>query len=51
MTYNLLNGLRSDEVVRTILDKYDFFIFPVTNPDGMSCEQLVMREATLTRYG
>ncbi|EAS36042.3 secreted carboxypeptidase McpA [Coccidioides immitis RS] len=30
---------RSDETVKSILDKYDFFIFPITNPDGFVYSQ------------
>lgn len=31
--YNLLTGYGSDQ---SYLDKYDFYIFPVVNPDGRS---------------
>lgn len=34
LTYSLLEGYAGDEEVKSILDNYDFYIFPVVNPDG-----------------
>lgn len=33
--YSFLSGFSSDTGVRTLLNKYDYYIFPVVNPDGM----------------
>ncbi|KAI4225539.1 MAG: hypothetical protein L6R36_003845 [Xanthoria steineri] len=32
--YSFLSGFSSDTGVRTLLNKYDYYIFPVVNPDG-----------------
>ncbi|KAI4236000.1 MAG: hypothetical protein LQ349_002802 [Xanthoria aureola] len=32
--YSFLSGFSSDTSVRTLLNKYDYYIFPVVNPDG-----------------
>lgn len=34
ITYSLLEGYAGDEEVKNILDTYDFYVFPVVNPDG-----------------
>ncbi|KAK2765955.1 hypothetical protein FQN54_007470 [Arachnomyces sp. PD_36] len=34
ITYSLLDGYAGDEEVKKILDTYDFYVFPVVNPDG-----------------
>lgn len=37
ITLQLLQGNGAgDETVQGFLDKYDFFIFPIVNPDGMT---------------
>lgn len=38
ITKQLIDGYKSgDNLTQTFLDKYDFYIFPIVNPDGM-CE-------------
>lgn len=32
--YSFLSGFASNTDIRTLLNKYDFYIFPVVNPDG-----------------
>ncbi|KAL9048055.1 MAG: hypothetical protein Q9206_006273 [Seirophora lacunosa] len=32
--YSFLSGLASNAEIRNLLNKYDFYIFPVVNPDG-----------------
>lgn len=32
--YTLLNGYQDDKEIPGYLDKYDFYMFPVVNPDG-----------------
>ncbi|KAL8669833.1 MAG: hypothetical protein Q9168_005598 [Polycauliona sp. 1 TL-2023] len=32
--YSFLSAFASDTAVRALLDKYDYYIFPVVNPDG-----------------
>jgi len=39
LTYQLLNGYANSTDVKTIVDTYDFYIFPVANPDGFSWAQ------------
>ncbi|WEW58670.1 hypothetical protein PRK78_004138 [Emydomyces testavorans] len=39
LTYNLLTQRNAPDV-KSFLDKYDFFIFPITNPDGRSIGDL-----------
>ncbi|KAL2129922.1 hypothetical protein VTI74DRAFT_7139 [Chaetomium olivicolor] len=34
ITYQLLVGYNNDTAVKSILDKYDFYILPFVNPDG-----------------
>lgn len=34
LIYNLLTTKGSDSTVATLLNKYDFYLFPVVNPDG-----------------
>lgn len=44
ITHQLASGYSSgDELVTTILDKYDFFIFPIVNPDGFIYSQVADR--------
>lgn len=35
MLYNLATSYGSDAEITSYLDKYDFYIFPIVNPDGM----------------
>ena len=35
IAFNLLRTYASNTELRGLVDKYDFYIFPVTNPDGM----------------
>ena len=32
--YSLLSGYASNAEIKGLLNKYDFYIFPVVNPDG-----------------
>lgn len=34
MAYNLLTNYASNTEIKGFVDKYDFYIFPVVNPDG-----------------
>ena len=34
IAYNLLTKYSSDPTIKSYVDKYDFYIFPVVNPDG-----------------
>ncbi len=34
IAYNLLSNYGSNAEVKAFLDKYDFYVFPVVNPDG-----------------
>ena len=34
IAYNLLNNYANSTEVKNIVDKYDFYIFPIVNPDG-----------------
>lgn len=34
MAYNLLANYASSSEIKAFVDKYDFYIFPVVNPDG-----------------
>lgn len=34
MAYQLLTKYSSDSAVKAIVDKFDFYITPVVNPDG-----------------
>lgn len=34
MAYQLLTKYASDSAVKAIVDKYDFYITPIVNPDG-----------------
>ncbi|KAF3933746.1 hypothetical protein ABW19_dt0206783 [Dactylella cylindrospora] len=44
LTYQLITGYqRNDTAVKTILDKYDFYILPVVNPDGFVYTQTTNR--------
>lgn len=33
--YNLLSSYASNAEIRGFVNKYDFYIFPIVNPDGM----------------
>ena len=35
IAYQLLNNCANSTTVRGFVDKYDFYIFPVVNPDGL----------------
>jgi murein tripeptide amidase MpaA len=36
ITKQLIDGYKSgDNLTQTFLNKYDFYIFPIVNPDGM----------------
>ncbi|KAI4212342.1 MAG: hypothetical protein LQ351_004912 [Letrouitia transgressa] len=41
--YSFLSGYASNSEVRTLLNKYDFYIFPVVNPDGFVYTQTTDR--------
>lgn len=34
MAFNLLSNYATDATIKAYVDKYDFYIFPVVNPDG-----------------
>jgi murein tripeptide amidase MpaA len=34
LAYNLLNNYANSTEVKSLVDKYDFYIFPIVNPDG-----------------
>lgn len=36
LAYYLLQNYGSSAEIKGFVDKYDFYIFPVVNPDGMS---------------
>lgn len=36
MAYQLLTKYDTDAAVKSYVDKYDFYVFPVVNPDGKS---------------
>ena len=38
--FNLLTNYASNTEIRGFVDKYDFYIFPVVNPDGVCCVDL-----------
>jgi len=40
MAYQLLTKMDSDPVTEGYVDKYDFYIFPVVNPDGESISRV-----------
>jgi len=35
----LISGYATNETLKAYVDKYDFYIFPVVNPDGFSYSQ------------
>ncbi|KAI9688614.1 MAG: hypothetical protein M1820_010234 [Bogoriella megaspora] len=39
MAYQLLTNYNSDTTVKAIVDKFDFYILPIVNPDGFSYTQ------------
>ncbi|KAH8822888.1 zinc carboxypeptidase [Flagelloscypha sp. PMI_526] len=43
IAYQLLSGYANDTSIKAIVDAYDFYIFPVTNPDGFSYSQTTER--------
>lgn len=34
--YQLLTRYSSDSTIRALVDKFDFYIMPIVNPDGKS---------------
>jgi murein tripeptide amidase MpaA len=34
LAYNLLSNYASNTEIKGFVDKYDYYIFPVVNPDG-----------------
>lgn len=36
MAYNLLTNYATNTEIKGFVDKYDYYIFPVVNPDGVS---------------
>jgi murein tripeptide amidase MpaA len=36
LAFNLLSNYATDANIKAYVDKYDFYIFPVVNPDGKS---------------
>lgn len=54
ITYQLLVGYKNDTTVKSFLDKYDFYILPVVNPDGFVYTQTndrLWRKNRQTRSG
>jgi murein tripeptide amidase MpaA len=43
MAYYLLTNYDSNAEVKTFLDKYDFYVFPIVNPDGMTANAGVQK--------
>ncbi|KAI1484856.1 hypothetical protein F5X96DRAFT_400310 [Biscogniauxia mediterranea] len=43
ITYQLIVGYENDTLVQGVLDKYDFYILPVVNPDGFVYSQTTDR--------
>lgn len=43
LAYNLLNNYANSTEVKSLVDKYDFYIFPVVNPDGFVFSQTSTR--------
>ncbi|KND86726.1 Metallocarboxypeptidase A-like protein [Tolypocladium ophioglossoides CBS 100239] len=41
--YTLLSGYKTDDSIRALVDKYDFYLFPVVNPDGFLYTQSTNR--------
>ncbi|PFH55913.1 hypothetical protein XA68_17398 [Ophiocordyceps unilateralis] len=39
MAYSLVRGYTDDKDIRGFLDKYDFYLFPIVNPDGFKYTQ------------
>ena len=48
LAYYLLQNYGSSAEIKGFVDKYDFYIFPVVNPDGMFASVNSDREAFLT---
>jgi murein tripeptide amidase MpaA len=48
IAYSLLHLYELDRNVKHALDKFDFYIFPVVNPDGMPPIPLPHRPTPLT---
>ncbi|KAF9873081.1 zinc carboxypeptidase a [Colletotrichum karsti] len=55
LTYQLIDGYqKNDAAVKAILDKYDFYILPIVNPDGFAYSQTndrLWRKNRLPRSG
>lgn len=43
VAYQLLTKYASDATIKSYVDKYDFYVFPVVNPDG-TCETFELVE-------
>ncbi|RDA94946.1 hypothetical protein CP533_0159 [Ophiocordyceps camponoti-saundersi (nom. inval.)] len=43
MTYSLVSGYAENQEIRGFLDKYDFYMFPIVNPDGFKYTQTTER--------
>ncbi|KAH6913460.1 putative carboxypeptidase [Coprinopsis sp. MPI-PUGE-AT-0042] len=43
LAYNLLNNYANSTEVKNLVDKYDFYIFPIVNPDGFAYSQTSTR--------
>ncbi|KAH9899037.1 hypothetical protein F4778DRAFT_182393 [Xylariomycetidae sp. FL2044] len=43
LTYQLVLTYRTDSAITTVLNNYDFYIFPIVNPDGFSYTQTSTR--------
>ncbi|PHH93354.1 hypothetical protein CDD83_5908 [Cordyceps sp. RAO-2017] len=39
LAYSLLSGYQNDDEIKSLVDKYDFYLFPVVNPDGFKFTQ------------
>jgi murein tripeptide amidase MpaA len=48
MAWQLLTKYSTDAAVKALVDKYDFYIMPIVNPDGMSYAQT--REIRVSKF-
>lgn len=50
MAYQLLTKYASDAAVKAVVDKFDFYITPVVNPDGKPHSPLSTSSHLLTNF-
>lgn len=43
LVYQLLNNYLNSTKVKAYVDKYDYYIFPVINPDGKLFSSIIMK--------